>query len=153
VNFSEWELSVPDLIRNDVLWEMKVYRLALFLSDMCWEDVTKLSNDGRTKALSDQLYRAAGSITANLEEGYSKNSGKDRARFYEYALGSARETRGWSYRGRHILGGVVFEHRGQLITQIIKLLLTIVPAERCMTVCESAPEYLADSECSDDIPF
>jgi len=50
------------------------------------------------------LYRAVGSIKANIAEGYSHRSGKDQARFYEYSLGSARESRGWYYDARHILG-------------------------------------------------
>ena len=58
-----------------------------------WKDVTKLMEDRRTLGLSDQLYRALGSISANLAEGYSRGTGKDRERFYEYSLGSARESR------------------------------------------------------------
>src|SRR5206468_7807587 len=86
--------------------------------------------DKRTLDLSDQLYRALGSIGANISEGYSRSSGKDRARFYEYALGSARESRGWYFNGRHVLGLEVAEHRMNLLTHIIRLLLTILPSER-----------------------
>jgi four helix bundle protein len=50
--------------------------------------------------LSDQLYEAVGSVSANLAEGYSRGTGKDRARFYEYALGSARESRDWYFKAR-----------------------------------------------------
>ncbi|MCF7816640.1 MAG: four helix bundle protein [Kiritimatiellales bacterium] len=76
MNYAEWEKSVPEVIRRDVLWKMKVYRLSLFLSDICWEDVTTLAKDTRTKSLANQLYRAVGSVAANLEEGYSKQSAK-----------------------------------------------------------------------------
>ena len=55
--------------------------------------------DRRTIGLADQLYRSLGSIGANLAEGYSRGTGKDRAHFYEYALGSARESRDWYYIG------------------------------------------------------
>jgi four helix bundle protein len=72
---------------------MKLYRLALFLGDLAWHDVTKLVSDRRTVSLADQLFRAIGSIGANIAEGYSRQSGKDRTRFYEYALGSTRESR------------------------------------------------------------
>lgn len=125
--------------------EKKVYRFALFLSDICWNDVSKLAKDTRTKSLSNQLYRAIGSVAANLEEGYSRRSAKDRARFYEYALGSARESRGWYYRGRHILSEKVFEHRAELLTEIIKMLLTIVPEERKICIQEDSPEYKVES--------
>ena len=153
MNYSEWEKSVPEIISQDMLWKMKVYRLSLFLSDICWEDVSKLVKDTRTKSLSNQLYRAVGSICANLEEGYSKHSKKDRARFYAYALGSARESRGWYCRGRHILDDKVFEHRGDMLTEIIKLLLTIVPEERGDRIREESPEYYCVTPMGEDVPF
>jgi four helix bundle protein len=153
MTYNEWENSVTTLIREDLLWKMKAYRYSLFLSDICWGDVSKLMKDSRTKSLSDQLYRAVGSVSANLEEGYSRKSGKDRARFYEYALGSARESRGWYYRGRHLLGEVVFNHRAGFLTEIIKMLLAIVPEERTMAVCEDCSEYVVEDSLNYDIPF
>jgi hypothetical protein len=91
--YEDWAETVPEEITGDSLWKMEAYRLALFASDIGWHDVTKLMHDKRTLDLSDQFYRALGSISANLAEGYSRGTGKDRARFYEYALGSARECR------------------------------------------------------------
>src|SRR5688572_30497761 len=88
--YAVWESSISRAFSGDPLWRLQAYRMALFLSDVCWADVTALIRDRRTNALADQLYRAAGSIGANIAEGYSKGSGQDRARFYEYALGSAR---------------------------------------------------------------
>ena len=89
-----WASSVPDAIRGDRLWGLRLYRLGLWLGDLAWEDVTVLHRDGRTRRIADQLYRAVGLISANVAERYSRGSGKDRARFYECALGSAREARG-----------------------------------------------------------
>ena len=91
MNYEEWEDSVPDEITNHSLWKMEAHRLGLFTADVGWYDVTKLMRDKRTVAMSNQLYRALGSISTNLAEGYSRSSGRDRARFYEYALGSARD--------------------------------------------------------------
>lgn len=145
MNFSEWEKKLPAEILNDSLWKMEAYRLSLFLNDIGWKDVTKLMQDRRTVSLSDQLYRALGSICANLEEGYSKNSNRDRARFYEYALASARESRGWYYRARFVLGGVVTRHRLSLLTGVIKLLLTMVPQQRSLKVKEAYPHYDASA--------
>jgi four helix bundle protein len=102
--------------------------------------------DRRTMALSDQLYRSLGSVSANLAEGYSRGTGRDRARFYEYALGSARESRDWYYKGRHILDEAVVQHRLQLVTQVIRLLLTMVPQQRKHTLREEVTLYQADSD-------
>lgn len=146
MNYSEWEAAVPEQIKNDSLWKMKAYRLALFLGDLGWHDAARLAQDRRILSLSDQLYRALGSISANLAEGYSRGTGKDRARFYEYALGSARESRDWYFKARHVLGDPVFQHRLQLLTDIIRLLLTMVPQQRQRTLRESAATYNAESE-------
>src|SRR5512134_3826197 len=113
MNYADWQESVPDAIRADSLWRMAAYRLALFPGDVAWSDVTKLSKDRRTTGVSDQLYRATGSISATLAEGYSRGTGRDRARFYEYALGSAREARDWYFKARHVLGEPVAQHRLQ----------------------------------------
>ena len=143
MQYEEWEKSVPKVIRMDSLWKMKAYRLALFLGDLGWHDVTKLMQDRRTWALSNQLYRAVGSIGANLAEGYSRGTGRDRARFYEYSLGSARESRDWYYKGRHILGESVMQHRLLLLTETIRLLLAMIPQQRGRTLREEEPEYNA----------
>jgi four helix bundle protein len=130
MNYEEWLASVPPELTKDPLWRMEVYRLALYAADLAWLDVSKLVQDRRTVGLAAQLYRAVGSISANIAEGYSRQSGKDQARFYEYALGSARETRTWYYQSRHALSEDVVTHRLRLHTQIARLLLTIIPAER-----------------------
>jgi len=143
MNFEEWVKSVPGQITADSLWKMEAYRLALFAADLGWHDVTKLTRDRRTLDIASQLYRALGSIEANISEGYSRGSGKDRARFYEYALGSGRESRGWYYKGRHVLGNAVTVHRLRLLTQIVCLLLAMVPDQRAFGsfLKEESPSY------------
>lgn len=141
MNYNKWINSVPSEIKDDSLWKMEAYRLSLFLSDICWYDITKLMKDRRTIKLSDQLYRAVGSISTNIAEGYSRGTGKDRARFYEYSLGSARESRDWYYKSRHILGDLVLKNRFTFTTQIIKLLLKMVPNQRQYKISEPDTEY------------
>jgi four helix bundle protein len=120
---------------------MQLYRQTLFLGEIAWFDATKLLQDRRTLRLSDQLYRATGKISTNIAEGYSKASGKDQARFYEYALGSAREARDWYYKSRYVLGNAVFEHRSHLLVHTIKQLLTIIPMQRTSYLREEIPPY------------
>ena len=125
---------------------MEVYRLSVFAADLAWPDVTKLIQDKRTISLADQLYRAAGSASANIAEGYGRQSGKDQARYYEYALGSAREARNWYYQSRHVLTDPVALHRIRLLTQIIRLLLTIIPSERGYKLQDETLDYKMESE-------
>jgi four helix bundle protein len=146
MNYANWQVSVPDSIKNDSLWKMTACRLGLFFSDICWADVTKLAADTRTRGLADQLFRAVGSISANLAEGYSRGTGRDRARFYEYALGSAREARDWYFKARHVLGPVVTDHRLNLLAEIIRLLLTMVPEQRGALLKEEPVPYRVESQ-------
>jgi four helix bundle protein len=144
VKYQEWEGSVPQDIKSDSLWKVEAYRLALFATDLGWQDVTQLRGDARTKSLSDQLYRALGSVSANIAEGYSRGTGKDRAHFYEYALGSARESRDWYYKARYILSEAIVTHRFRVLTQIIKLLLVMAENQRGRTIKEETIEYNLD---------
>ena len=141
MDFREWVPCVPAAITGDTMWRVEAYRLGLFVSDLCWGDVTKLIRDRRTLGLSDQLYRATGSAGANIAEGYSRGTGKDRARFYEYSLGSARESRDWYFKARHVLGEEVTSQRLDLLAQIVRLLLTMVPQQRTYTIGEGAEPY------------
>lgn len=144
MTYRAWETEVQEAIRGDSLWRAKAYRLALFAADVGWRDVTKLMTDRRTRGLSDQLYRALGSVSANIAEGYSRGTGRDRARFYEYALSSARESRDWYFKARHLLGDEVVQPRLSLLTEIIRLLLTMVPQQRGTSLRESPVSYAAE---------
>jgi hypothetical protein len=107
MNYSEWQERVPEVIREDALWSVKAYRLSLFLADIAWNDVVKLS-----------------------------------------------EARGWFYRARHILGEEVTHHRLALTTEIIKLLLTMVPDQRqSNAVCEDSLEYNVRGVLDMEVPF
>jgi four helix bundle protein len=145
MTYDEWLASVPPELTNDPLWRMEVYQLALFASDLAWPDASKLAQNKWTISLADQLYRAVGSISANIAEGYSRRSGKDQARFYEYALGSVREARVWYYQGRHVLPEPVVQHRIKLLTKIIRLLLHIIPTQRGYKLAEEAISYHINS--------
>ena len=161
MNYQSWEQNVPNEFKNDPVWSVRAYRLGLLVADIGWEDVTRLMQDRRTLSLSDQLYRALGSISANVAEGYSHGTGKNRVRYYEYALGSARESRDWYFKGRHILGVEIAQHRFGLLTQISRLLLTMIPQQRGQAFRESSITYDINPEVNretlksllDDIPL
>ncbi|MBK9052501.1 MAG: four helix bundle protein [Chloroflexi bacterium] len=152
MNYQEWKEQVPIEMKGDPLWKVEMFRLALLMADLSWPDATKLLQDKRTLDLSSQLLRAVGSISANFAEGYSRGTGKDRARFYGYSLGSARESRVWYYQGRHVLTLPVAIHRIKLLTQIIRYLLTTIPEQRGQTLREEPAMYqLSDDTFLNDV--
>ena len=146
MNYQEWEQSVPEAIKGDSLWKMEAYRLSLFAGDIGWEDAAKLLLDPRTRFIADQLYRSLGSVGANIAEGYSRGTRRERAHFYEYALGSTRESRDWYYKARHVLGEAVTTHRLNLLNQILRLLLVTVHHQRGTGIREEAVEYSTNSD-------
>jgi four helix bundle protein len=141
ITYQEWEETAPEVFKKDSLWQMKAHKYALFLGHLAWYDVTKLVNDGRTRKLADQLYDSVGSVPANLSEGYSRGTGRDRARFYEYSLGSARESMDRYYSGRHVIGETIVEHRYLVLNEIIRLLLVMVPQQRGRALREDPVPY------------
>lgn len=139
--YNEWLNTVPSEIINDPIWKLEVYRLALFANDIGWEDVLKLSQTKLMFSVADQLHRSLGSISANLTEGYSRSKGLDRARFFEYALGSARESRDWYYKSHRSLPDEVVKHRMELLTQIISMLVPMISHQRTHAIREEQAEY------------
>jgi four helix bundle protein len=130
MNYQEWLGSVSESITKDSLWSFETYRKALFLSDLAWLDCEKLSSDALGRGTAWQLIDSAGSIAANIEEGFGRGFGKDYARFLRIALGSARESRGWYYRGRHAFNPDVVEHRMKLLDEIIAGLVSAANTQR-----------------------
>jgi four helix bundle protein len=145
MKYAEWIITVPAEITNDPIWRLEVYRLPLFAGDIGWNDVVVLSKNKLTWGIADQLHRSLGSISANLTEGYSRSKGLDRARFLEYSLGSARESRDWHYKSRHVLGEEIVEHRIGLHTKIVSMLVLMIPHQRGHAIREEQPEYSTES--------
>src|SRR5688572_13185600 len=130
MTYEEWESGVPGVIKSDTLWRVEAYRLALFLADLGWIDTENLMARRGTDHHAHQLRRSTSKISSALSEGYSRNSGKARSTYYEYAAGSARESRDWYYKLRRAMKARVVEHRLDLCTQISKLALKMVGHER-----------------------
>jgi four helix bundle protein len=78
----------------------------------------------------DQLLRAVSAISADLDEGYSRSSGRERAHYYEYAVGSAREARGWYYKCAAAFAPEVVTARLARLSRIIRILTAVIPRER-----------------------
>jgi four helix bundle protein len=128
--FAEWEATVPESFKRDPIWRTPAYRFAVWLSDLAKQDAKILRSDPDTRSDVDQLLRAVGSISANLAEGYSRRTGAERARYYDYARATAREAKDWYFKGRKALGEEVVEQRHVLLERIIRILTAVIPRER-----------------------
>jgi four helix bundle protein len=130
VDYEEWLGSVPASLKQDPLWNFAVYPKSILLYDLAWEDCERLMKDLRGRAIAQQLIRSAGSICANIEEGFGRGYGKEYAYFLRISLGSARETRGWYCRGRKLLSRDVLQHRIGLLDEIVAMLIPNIQRQK-----------------------
>jgi four helix bundle protein len=138
MRYEVWEKTVPEAIKGDQLWSLRIYRTALYAGETARRDAHWLVAKPACAELAQQLARATESISANIAEGYSRAVRKDRARFFEYALGSAREARDWYFKARPYLGPQATAARLTLLATIIKVLLVLVAKTRPMAVLAEA---------------
>jgi four helix bundle protein len=129
-SFEAWEAAADEEQRADALWRMTAYRIAVYALEIASGDARMLDRIRITRSVAAQLYRAVGSIAANIAEGYSRSSGADRVRFFEYGLGSTRESAVWYHAARPVLGSTVVASRTATLTRIRQLLLVAIPRER-----------------------
>jgi four helix bundle protein len=114
---------------KDPLSKMRAYTLARELMEVVRIDAERLQANPLTEKMAGQLYAAVGSIAANIAEGCSRSSGKDRARIFEYSLGSVRESMIWYHHGELVLGPLA-QGRLDKLEEIRRMLLVIIPRER-----------------------
>jgi four helix bundle protein len=151
VNYQEWIKTAPEDITQDPLWRLDVYRLGFFIADITWDDTEKLFKNPITRNASDQIRRSLDSISANIAEGYSRSTGKDRARYFEIALGEAREARDRYYKARRVLKPEVVLHRMKILTQIVKVLNAFAPTQRKRGLREEQGIYITLSDFENEI--
>jgi four helix bundle protein len=106
----------------------------LFAGELARRDVALLRTHPSLDDMPSQLARATRSISVNIAEGYSRLSKRDKGRYYEYALGSAREARDWYYKVTEELGPPTADQRLGMLTMIIRVLTKL--ASQCRPVVE-----------------
>ena len=125
IEFRRWEARQAPGERADPIWSLHAYRLARYLLDEARADVGS-HNHRVSFAARDQLISCVASISANIGEGYSRQTQRDRARFYAYALGSAREAVSWYAAIGDALPTGTSAVRAAALTSIRRLLLGIL---------------------------
>lgn len=81
-------------MNNSKIEDLEIYQIALELSDLIWNIVSKWDSFARN-TVGTQLVRAIDSVGANLSEGYGRGSKIDNARFAKIARGSLFESKYW----------------------------------------------------------
>ena len=130
MTYEEWEMGVHERVKREPVYKFLGYRKALFFYELAWQDCEKLMRDMRGKAVAQQLIRSAGSISANIEEGHGRGYGKQRNWFFTVSIGSARESKGWYWRAKHLISSKVLDHRLALSDEVIALLVTELSRQR-----------------------
>ena len=125
-----WERSCPRILASDAIWKLDVYRTSLFLVHVVREDLRALGAGPPANSVAEQLRRSAGSVSANIAEGYSRAARVDRLRFFACALGSARECVTWYESVRGAISDDAVDDRLLLLTRIRALLLGFIRAQR-----------------------
>jgi four helix bundle protein len=121
--FRAWEACVPQNLRDDQMWKFHAYRVALYMLDLTTRDVEGLRARKCFPHQTDQLLRAVASISANVAEGFGRNSPIDRSRFFGMALGSLRESFTWYRAVRHELSPEVIELRFEQLAELRRILI------------------------------
>jgi four helix bundle protein len=129
----EWERACPDAITSDMIWKLDAYRASLFLADLARRDMKLAAQRALDLRLTGQLLHSAGSVSANLAEGYSRSTRADRLLFMSYALGSDRECVTWYRMAADILAPEVLSDRLILLARIRSLLLGLIRSTRKRT--------------------
>lgn len=82
--------------------------------------------------LTNQIRRAAVSITSNLAEGFSRNTFKDKTQFYSIALGSLTETQNQLLVARDVdyMDNILFKEIGNQTVVVSKLCNGLLKSNR-----------------------
>ncbi len=124
------ETGLEDQIRqrfaSDPLANYPAYLRALVFFDAACRDSDRLMADPRGREIARQLIRAAGSVSANFEEGYGRGTARDFAYHLKLSRGEARECKGWYWRGRRWLGESLTELRMRDADELIGMLVSVI---------------------------
>lgn len=152
MTYDEWEASLPREVKDDRIWHVQAYRLALYLADAAELDTRFAVEDARFLGNAAQLVKAAGSVAASIAEGYPRRSGRDRAKFYEYALTSLTETKSWYIGIRSHVAPAVLTERFATMESIKRLTLTMIRSARANGTSELDPKIPSKPQSEPDLP-
>jgi four helix bundle protein len=110
--------KVEDLI----IWQkaMDLY------DDFMRDDSEVLGKDYRGREIVRQLIRSIGSISANIEEGYGRATGREFKRYLIISRASARESKGWYLRSKTLINSYTIDSRIKGIDEILAMINSMI---------------------------
>ncbi len=99
--------------------DLEVWQKAIDLAVEIYS-ITKTYPKEELYALSNQMRRAASSISANIAEGYGRYNIKEKTQFYKIANGSLLEVKSFCYLS-HKLGYITVEELDTILLGIVPL--------------------------------
>ena len=104
-------------------------------------DVDKYPHKRVAWIISDQILRSAGSISANISEGFGRKTRADYEHFLIIARGSATETQNWLKKCRDLgyISGELYHLRAGVCLEIIKMLNGLIGSLRKKTTSSLPP--------------
>ena len=130
MTYDEWEATVSRSLKADAIWKVQAYRLASYVACEAGVDADKVAENPWLVKSAGQLASAAESVPANIAEGYARLSPKDRIRYYEYALGSAAETKSRYVTLRRRFDPSLVEARLDALASVSRLVLKMIQSGR-----------------------
>lgn len=130
MELDDWLAQAPALLRDSPVWKVRAYLIGAFAAAEASTDAIPIERSPRFAHVAPQLVRATGSIAANIAEGYSRLSRRERIKYYEYALGSAREATSWYSLIASSLPAGALEQRLTYLARVAQLLLKMIHNER-----------------------
>ncbi len=130
MELDDWLAQIPAALRDSPVWKVRAYQIGAFTAAAAATDAIEAERRPRFAHVAPQLVRAAGSIAANIAEGYSRQSHRERIKYYEYALGSAREASSWYSLISPTLTPGPLEQRLTYLARVSQLLLKMIHNER-----------------------
>lgn len=130
MKIEEWIATAPRALCGEAVWRVRAFQIGSYIASVASRDALVAQRDVRFTQVAPQLVRAAGSIAANIAEGYSRQSRRDRIRYYEYALGSANEAKSWYTTVADVFNAMIIEDRLTYLSRASQLLLRMIQNER-----------------------
>ena len=110
----------------DSLMRYPFYVKALEFYDEVMEDTDRRITDERWRTVVKQLSRSAGSISANIEEGYGRGTSQEFAHHLKISRGEAWESGGWYGRSKNFLSADLIATRRREVGEIVALLTATI---------------------------